>query len=80
MPQGIHGAIWSEVQSETEFDLPAQEPLTLVSYECGDDLQSVLIITLRNAGGASTRGTFLYRQETEVTSTPNGVITKAARA
>ncbi|MBC8869247.1 MAG: DUF4058 family protein [Planctomycetes bacterium] len=41
-PQGIHGAIWSEVQSEKEFDLPTQEPLTLVSYECGDDLQAFI--------------------------------------
>ena len=31
-PQGIHGAIWSEIDSDN-FRLPPGEPLTLVSYE-----------------------------------------------
>jgi hypothetical protein len=32
-PNGIHAAIWQEVQGEP-FDLPADQPLTLVAYEC----------------------------------------------
>lgn len=34
-PQGIHAAIWSEMTGE-EFQLPANLPLTLVSYAAGD--------------------------------------------
>jgi hypothetical protein len=33
-PNGIHAAIWGEVQDEP-FQLPADKPLTLVAYECG---------------------------------------------
>jgi len=33
-PEGIHAAIWAEVTDE-EFRLPADKPLTLVSYETG---------------------------------------------
>lgn len=32
-PNGIHAAIWEEVEDEP-FVLPANKPLTLVSYEC----------------------------------------------
>jgi hypothetical protein len=32
-PQGIHGAIWEEMTSRP-YSLPADKPLTLVSYEC----------------------------------------------
>jgi Protein of unknown function (DUF4058) len=33
-PQGVHAAIWEEVQDEP-FQPPADKPLTLVAYECG---------------------------------------------
>jgi hypothetical protein len=33
-PQGIHGAIWSEIE-ETDFKLPPEKPLTLASYSAG---------------------------------------------
>jgi len=33
-PQGIHGAIWSELGT-TSFGLPSGEPLTLVAYSAG---------------------------------------------
>ncbi|HKD36206.1 MAG TPA: DUF4058 family protein [Pirellulales bacterium] len=33
-PQGIHGAIWSEISDEP-FQLPASEPLTLAAYSAG---------------------------------------------
>jgi len=33
-PQGIHGAIWSEIV-EDDFQLPADQPLTLVAYSAG---------------------------------------------
>lgn len=33
-PQGIHGAIWSEI-SDDAFNLPPQEPLTLAAYSAG---------------------------------------------
>jgi len=33
-PQGIHKAIWDEIREET-FELPADKPLTLVSYSAG---------------------------------------------
>ncbi|HTU93071.1 MAG TPA: DUF4058 family protein [Gemmataceae bacterium] len=32
-PQGIHGAIWDETTARP-YHLPADKPLTLVSYEC----------------------------------------------
>ena len=34
-PNGIHAAIWEDYTGDT-FTLPANEPLTLVSYESGD--------------------------------------------
>lgn len=34
-PQGIHGAIWSEV-AEDEFQMPNDKPLTLASYSSGE--------------------------------------------
>ncbi|MGL6074291.1 MAG: DUF4058 family protein [Fimbriiglobus sp.] len=43
-PQGIHAAIWHEYAGET-FELPANEPLTLVAYESAD-CQSAFIETL----------------------------------
>jgi len=33
-PQGIHGAIWSAIESD-DFELPPGEPLTQVSYSAG---------------------------------------------
>jgi hypothetical protein len=33
-PQGIHKAVWDEVQEEP-FELPADKPLTLVAYRAG---------------------------------------------
>jgi hypothetical protein len=36
-PQGIHKAIWEELKDEP-FELPADQPLTLVSYENSDSL------------------------------------------
>ena len=33
-PRGVHAAIWEENCGES-FDPPAEQPLTLVSYECG---------------------------------------------
>jgi hypothetical protein len=33
-PQGIHGAIWSEL-SDDHFELPPAEPLTLAAYSAG---------------------------------------------
>ncbi len=33
-PQGIHAAIWSEIE-ESEFQLPPDQPLTLASYSSG---------------------------------------------
>ena len=33
-PQGIHGAVWSEI-TEDDFQLPRDQPLTLVSYSAG---------------------------------------------
>lgn len=32
-PQGVHGAIWEE-WTDRPYRLPAEKPLTLVSYEC----------------------------------------------
>lgn len=34
-PQGIHAAIWSEIQDH-DFQLPPDKPLTLASYSAGD--------------------------------------------
>ena len=34
-PQGIHGAIWSELE-EDDFQLPPDQPLTLVAYSAGE--------------------------------------------
>jgi hypothetical protein len=34
-PQGIHAAIWSEIDKD-DFRLPPDKPLTLVSYSAGD--------------------------------------------
>jgi hypothetical protein len=34
-PQGIHAAIWSEIE-EGDFQLPPDQPLTLASYASGD--------------------------------------------
>lgn len=33
-PQGIHGAIWSEIEAD-DFQLPPDGPLTLVAYSAG---------------------------------------------
>lgn len=33
-PQGIHGAIWSEIE-ENDFQLPPDKPLTVVAYSAG---------------------------------------------
>jgi Protein of unknown function (DUF4058) len=33
-PNGIHASIWAEVEDDS-FVLPADQPLTLVAYECG---------------------------------------------
>lgn len=33
-PQGIHGAIWEEVQGDS-LEMPPGRPLTLAAYECG---------------------------------------------
>lgn len=33
-PQGVHGAIWEQIHDEP-FELPADKPLTLVSYSAG---------------------------------------------
>lgn len=33
--QGIHGVIWSEI-ADSEFRLPADQPLTLVAYSAGE--------------------------------------------
>lgn len=34
-PQGVHGAIWSEIVEE-DFQLPPEQPLTLVAYSAGE--------------------------------------------
>jgi hypothetical protein len=38
-PQGIHGAIWQEIDDEP-FELPPDKPLTLVSYAAGPPKQA----------------------------------------
>lgn len=40
-PQGIHGAIWESLVDES-FVLPANRPLTLVSYECFNDTRAYI--------------------------------------
>jgi hypothetical protein len=40
-PQGIHEAIWSEIVAEG-FTLPADKPLTLVSYSAGNLLRAFI--------------------------------------
>jgi len=40
-PQGIHGAIWAEVAG-SDFDLPANLPLTLAAYSAGDVKQAFI--------------------------------------
>jgi hypothetical protein len=40
-PQGIHGAIWSEMDSD-DFRLPSGQPLTLVAYSAGDVKQAFI--------------------------------------
>jgi hypothetical protein len=39
-PQGIHKAIWDEIEEEP-FELPVQQPLTLAAYSAGDPLADV---------------------------------------
>jgi len=41
-PNGIHAAIWSEMQPEAPFELPADEPLTLVAYAAGDGIEAFI--------------------------------------
>lgn len=41
-PQGIHAAIWEDSTGDGSFVLPANEPLTLVSYESGDVLRAYI--------------------------------------
>ncbi len=36
-PEGVHKAIWEQFVDDAEFDLPANQPLTLVSYDAGPD-------------------------------------------
>ncbi len=40
-PQGIHSAIWSEI-GEEEFQLPRDQPLTLVAYSAGELKQAFI--------------------------------------
>lgn len=40
-PEGIHGAIWSEIV-EDDFQLPADQPLTLVAYSAGELKQAFI--------------------------------------
>ncbi len=35
-PRGIHNAIWSQIDSHDTFQLPEEQPLTLVSYSAGE--------------------------------------------
>src|SRR5262249_12448468 len=46
-PSGIHGALWEQVQDEP-FHPPADQPLTLVAYEC--DLTTRAYIELLAVG------------------------------
>ncbi len=38
---GVHAAIWEEVESKP-FQLPADKPLTLVTYECGANTRAYI--------------------------------------
>lgn len=40
-PNGIHAAIWEQVQDDT-FQPPADQPLTLVAYECDLETQAYI--------------------------------------
>jgi len=40
-PQGIHSAIWSEIEG-SELELPPEEPLTLVAYSAGEVKQAFI--------------------------------------
>jgi hypothetical protein len=40
-PQGIHKAIWDEIDDEEPFELPSNQPLTLAAYVAGDVLADV---------------------------------------
>lgn len=40
-PEGIHAAIWEETEGEA-FQLPAEKPLTLVSYECDSAVRAYI--------------------------------------
>ena len=40
-PQGIHAAIWSEIEGN-DFQLPPGQPLTLVAYSSGDVKQAFI--------------------------------------
>jgi hypothetical protein len=40
-PQGIHQAIWSELESD-KFQLPPDQPLTLVSYSAGGVIRAFI--------------------------------------
>jgi hypothetical protein len=35
-PQGIHKAIWDEIEGDEPFELPTDQPLTLACYVAGD--------------------------------------------
>ena len=40
-PQGIHAAVWSEIEGD-DFQLPPEQPLTLVAYSSGDVKQAFI--------------------------------------
>jgi len=40
-PNGIHKAIWDEIDEEEPFVLPAQQPLTLAAYVAGNALSDL---------------------------------------
>jgi Protein of unknown function (DUF4058) len=40
-PQGIHKAIWDEIDDEAPFELPSDQPLTLAAYVAGDSLADI---------------------------------------
>jgi hypothetical protein len=40
-PQGIHGAIWSEIEG-SDFQLPPEQPLTVVAYSAGEVMQAFI--------------------------------------
>ncbi len=41
-PNGIHGAIWGEIEEDQPFRLPSDEPLTLVSYSANLELEAFI--------------------------------------